>query len=228
MRTRNGRTYFRQVAVDPAQSGLRWPLGMVAEVSVGWAASDDAVIDACTAGADGLVMRVPVPDGDDPVPALARVYRVVLDRIGPDFDITVVPTTETIGDHGVAVLGGTFDHLHAGHKLLLGAAMWAIRGSESPRLFVGLTTDAMLKNKAFADALEPYDARVSNVITFCKTVDPRVLVTVVPLNDMFGPSLRSDVDVLIVSRETESGAAVVNEKRVQLGRLTTALQHTYC
>ena len=49
---------------------------------------------------------------------------------------------------GVA-LGGTFDHLHNGHKLLLTQALLC----SDQKIVCGVTTDALLKKKAYAEFL---------------------------------------------------------------------------
>jgi cytidyltransferase-like protein len=52
-------------------------------------------------------------------------------------------------------LGGTFDHMHPGHKLLLTqSALLAYK-----RLLIGVTSDCLLKKKAYAAYLEDYETR---------------------------------------------------------------------
>ena len=43
-------------------------------------------------------------------------------------------------------IGGTFDHLHEGHKLLVETAL-----KISKKLMIGLTTDRLLGNKKFKE-----------------------------------------------------------------------------
>jgi phosphopantetheine adenylyltransferase len=90
------------------------------------------------------------------------------------------PTTETPNFatesrsakvHRVVAVGGTFDHLHAGHKLLLTATALMLQPSstEAPldrRLIVGITGDELLKNKKYAEQLEDWDQREQAVINF--------------------------------------------------------------
>ncbi|KAL2151492.1 hypothetical protein VTH82DRAFT_6590 [Thermothelomyces myriococcoides] len=69
-------------------------------------------------------------------------------------------------------LGGTFDYLHPGHKLLLtaGALLLQVprRGDASPpcRYIIGITGDEMLKNKQFAEYVQSWEQRARNVILF--------------------------------------------------------------
>ncbi|KAF2467148.1 pantetheine-phosphate adenylyltransferase family protein-like protein [Lindgomyces ingoldianus] len=89
--------------------------------------------------------------------------------------------------HAVAV-GGTFDHLHMGHKLLL--TMFAfVLGRRSPAddnkqpssLTIGITGDELLKNKKYAEYLESWQDRqqaahdfLSSVIHFGHPDDGRI------------------------------------------------------
>mgnify|MGYP004500866969 CR=1 FL=1 len=65
--------------------------------------------------------------------------------------------------HLSVAVGGTFDHLHIGHKLLLTMFAFVLgrrQQSQSPSvLTVGITGDALLVNKKFADQLESWKAR---------------------------------------------------------------------
>ena len=45
------------------------------------------------------------------------------------------------------------------------------------RILCGVTTDALLKKKAYAEYLEPYDIRKKSVIDFCKRVNPQIIST---------------------------------------------------
>ncbi|KAF1958720.1 pantetheine-phosphate adenylyltransferase family protein-like protein [Byssothecium circinans] len=97
-------------------------------------------------------------------------------------------TKETINHVSVAV-GGTFDHLHTGHKLLL--TMFAfVLGRRSPTsdhksstLTIGITGDALLKNKKFAEYLESWDDRqrfthefLSSIVYFGSIEDERIRI----------------------------------------------------
>lgn len=70
----------------------------------------------------------------------------------------------------VVCLGGTFDHLHPGHKLLLTAGALLLKvpeeGSPPCEYIIGITGDEMLKSKKFADFVESWETRARNVILF--------------------------------------------------------------
>lgn len=77
--------------------------------------------------------------------------------------------------HVVVAVGGTFDHLHAGHKLLLTATALllqpASRADMKPRrLIVGITGDELLKNKKYAEYLQSWKQRQDDVVEFLLSV----------------------------------------------------------
>ncbi|KAH8162821.1 hypothetical protein CIB48_g5424 [Xylaria polymorpha] len=148
----------------------------------------------------------------------------------------------------VVCLGGTFDHLHPGHKLLLTAAAILLKVPESPgtppaRFIIGVTGEELLKRKKYAELVQSWDLRVTNVIEFLASIlqlsksgwaDPDIIkkddkviaryrggtieVHCVVLRDAFGPTTtEEEMDVLVVSGETRSGGDAVNARRRELG-----------
>eukprot|EP00439_Symbiodinium_sp_Y106_P038589 s1863_g4.t1 len=90
------------------------------------------------------------------------------------------------------VLGGTFDRLHVGHKVLLTvAAVMAERG-----LAIGVSGPPLLREKDFLAVLRP-----------------NLQIRVEELTDAFGPALWPEMGALVVSAETEAGGAAVNARR---------------
>jgi len=113
-------------------------------------------------------------------------------------------------------VGGTFDRLHAGHRLLLGAT--ALVATE--RIFVGVTSDKLLVNKKLKHLLEPYETRESAAVEYLKLIHPWVEVTAAPLTNPAEPPLaatQEDFQAIVVSEETIGGAHAINETRNRLG-----------
>ena len=152
-------------------------------------------------------------------------------------------TTTAIGRskrprYGVAAMGGTFDHLHAGHKILLSMAAWIAEeklivgvtgasaksfayayGAAGPRFLIRgrgefvITADQegaddpLLVKKAYREVLESIDIRIAGVREFLELFKRAVKYDIVPITDVYGPTAAdSNIQVLIVSRETVSGA----------------------
>lgn len=74
-------------------------------------------------------------------------------------------------------LGGTFDHLHPGHKLFLHAAILLLElgGSLSgerkqSELVIGISSDELLAKKKYADQLQSWDIRARSVVNFVSTL----------------------------------------------------------
>lgn len=74
--------------------------------------------------------------------------------------------------HASVAVGGTFDHLHSGHKLLLSMTALVLDqtvgpGSGSkPSITVGITGDELLKDKKFREHLEGWHQRQAAVQNF--------------------------------------------------------------
>ena len=84
------------------------------------------------------------------------------------------PEKEIKGYAGVC-LGGTFDHIHPGHKLLLHATALLLNipnedsGKQSV-LIVGISGDELLVKKKFAEQLEDWDTRAHRTLEFLSSI----------------------------------------------------------
>ncbi|XP_055529944.1 bifunctional coenzyme A synthase [Wyeomyia smithii] len=112
------------------------------------------------------------------------------------------------------VLGGTFDRLHAGHKVLLTQAVLLAE----ERLVVGVTDDNMIKSKKLWELILPVEQRIKEVRHFLEDIDSTLRYEVVPISDPFGPTANDpNMDMIVVSSETARGGAKVNELRNSKG-----------
>lgn len=114
------------------------------------------------------------------------------------------------------VLGGTFDRLHAGHRLLLAIAAISARDE----VVVGITDAAMLTTKARRELLQPYEARCVGVEHYIQAVHPALQVCTVALCDPAAPTPAHqlpDIQAIVVSQETVAGAESINAHRAQHG-----------
>lgn len=122
--------------------------------------------------------------------------------------------TESMGTFKNVVLGGTFDRIHAGHKVLLSQA--ALLAEE--RLVVGVTDENMIKSKKLWELILPTERRISDVRAFLEDIDSTLQYEVVPISDPFGPTATDpNMDLIVVSTETARGGAKVNELRAKNG-----------
>ena len=96
----------------------------------------------------------------------------------------------------VTALGGTFDHIHDGHKILLTMAAFVT----SKRLIVGVTDEELLVNKKFKEYLQNFDERCSNVQSFIDLIKPTLKTEIVPIKDVCGPTgTVPEIECLVVS-----------------------------
>ena len=79
-------------------------------------------------------------------------------------------------------IGGTFDHMHLGHRLLLTQACLVTKTV----LHVGVTSDALLTKKAYKQFIEPYDVRVAYVKDFLDRIAPDIQYVFFELSDPVG------------------------------------------
>lgn len=116
--------------------------------------------------------------------------------------------------HGVVALGGTFDHLHAGHKILLSMAAWIT----AKKIIVGVTDDTLLGKKSHREVLESIGARQDAVRAFLQLFRPQIEAEVVAISDVYGPTATDDdIQALVVSKETISGGQSIAKLRDERG-----------
>jgi phosphopantetheine adenylyltransferase len=84
---------------------------------------------------------------------------------------TISASSHSDQKHLSVAVGGTFDHLHIGHKLLLTATVLASTPSTTTRkITIGITGDALLVNKKYGSHVESWDLRQQRTAEFVDSV----------------------------------------------------------
>ena len=114
------------------------------------------------------------------------------------------------------IVGGTFDYLHSGHKILLTYASHLT----SNKLVIGITdySETQLASKKYSEYSQPFHIRSKNVKIFINLIKPELQVIIIPIRDKFGSSLIDvDLQCIVGSNETSKQCTLINNQRQQLG-----------
>lgn len=121
-------------------------------------------------------------------------------------------------------IGGTFDRLHSGHKLLLTKAVMILTDNSNKdigKLFIGITGDSLLQKKSLNLLIQPYEFRKQKVVDFMQISCPDFPEShfeCAKLEDGFGPTISDEsFDAIVVSQDSISGALKINEIRKEKG-----------
>lgn len=115
--------------------------------------------------------------------------------------------------HTVAV-GGTFDHIHDGHKILLSIAIYLTEKV----LIIGITDDELLQRKQYKEYLESFETRLRITNAFVQKLgNSNQEFDFYRINDVYGPTgYLKAIDSLVISKESAKGGEMVNERRQEL------------
>ncbi len=113
-----------------------------------------------------------------------------------------------------AAVGGTFDELHRGHKILIGKAF-----EVAETVVIGLTSDAFVAKMGKPHLTASYADRKSELENFLDALGLAGRYVIVPLDDALGRTMAAadGLDALVVSQETEPTALAINVKRKKAG-----------
>jgi len=114
----------------------------------------------------------------------------------------------------LVALGGTFDHLHLGHRSLLKKAF-----EVGNSVLIGITGDSYLKKyKKKSNITNCYESRVLNLINFIKKNFKNTSFSIIKLDDKYGPTVTSkEIQALVTSTETKQTGLRINRIRVKNG-----------
>jgi pantetheine-phosphate adenylyltransferase len=110
-------------------------------------------------------------------------------------------------------IGGTFDALHRGHKILLRTAFRA-----GDQVLIGLSRNGFVRQLVKNHRVDPYQRRKRELVSFLRKERLFERAKIIPLNDPYGPAINdSTIGALVVSRMTKKGADKINAIRRRRG-----------
>ncbi|CAH8538534.1 unnamed protein product [Dicrocoelium dendriticum] len=135
-----------------------------------------------------------------------------VNSIEDNFDTSDTSSSNT---YDCVCVGGTFDRLHNGHKILLSIGGLLTR----KELLVGITSDEGLESKQLAPLILSFESRCANVRSFLSCVGfPASHLVVAKLTDPFGPPGNcSKFQCIITSAEALPNCGKLNELRTSKG-----------
>jgi len=108
------------------------------------------------------------------------------------------------------VLGGTFDHFHAGHKALLKKAF-----ELGKNVTIGISTEKLYKDKFLFETIESYEIRKKSVEKFIKKylTNGRGVDIISLFEFRGGADNIKNIEAIIVSKSTYPNALIINQLR---------------
>jgi len=118
------------------------------------------------------------------------------------------------------ILGGTFDHFHAGHRRFIE------KGAEIARqMTIGIVSQKMLSKKILFQATEGYKQRKTSVREFLSKKGWLEKTTIVPLTDIYGIGKSArNIDAVLATKVTYPNALKINDLRRKLGMNRLAIE----
>ncbi len=110
-------------------------------------------------------------------------------------------------------VGGTFDELHKGHRILLLKAF-----DLGNCVLIGLCSDQFVRKLGKPHTTASYNERLKELQSFLSMLGVTERSEIVSLNDPFGPTITDKcIEAVVVSEETRTNAEKINNERMKKG-----------
>lgn len=134
----------------------------------------------------------------------------------------ITPLTKRQEDnwsYTLVAMGGTFDVLHRGHRLLLKKAF-----DIGKKVIIGVTSDAFARQLHKPHKIDPFESRKFELENLLRKWGVLSRSRIVRLDDRFGPTIRtSRIEAIVVSKRTVKTGYEINRRRRLRGLKPIAL-----
>ncbi len=123
-------------------------------------------------------------------------------------------------------VGGTFDNLHIGHKVLLTLAA----ACSLEKLSIGVTTQDFVRGKKLSALIETFEDRCKNVEIFVNRILPlnsssKLTIKTLPISSIHGFAGEvEDIQCLVTSQETQQSIISINAER-KINQFNSLIHH---
>ena len=109
------------------------------------------------------------------------------------------------------IIGGTFDHFHQGHRILIEKAF-----KKGTRVTIGVATKKIFEKKFLSETIESYETRKKSVTDFLSNKDLLKRAKIISFSNFkANADIRTDIDAVVVSRITYGNALKINDLRAK-------------
>ena len=116
-------------------------------------------------------------------------------------------------EFGKVAVGGTFDELHRGHRVLLVKAF-----EIGECVLIGLCSDKFVRKLGKPHTTATYHDRLKELKTFLSNHGVKERAEVISLKDPYGPTITDKcIEAIVVSEETKTASERINEQRTKRG-----------
>ncbi|MEM0492775.1 MAG: pantetheine-phosphate adenylyltransferase [Candidatus Thermoplasmatota archaeon] len=109
-------------------------------------------------------------------------------------------------------IGGTFDIIHKGHRMLIETAFK--EAGKDGYVFIGVTDGELAERKK---TRYTFKERCRMVEDYLSMVNNGINYKTEGITDRYGPSINEDFDAIVVSSETKRVADEINDIRIKKG-----------
>ena len=149
---------------------------------------------------------------------LTKCYELILekDQKNSTIPLIMIPKKPLNPMYSKVGIGGTFDILHCGHYSLFQSGLFS-----SQLFYVGLTGEALLKNKVCKDQIKSFEQRKQQIIDFFNEIAKHTQMVDYVIDEINVPEgaagTDSEMKAVVVSKETLKGIDMINGIREKNG-----------